>query len=132
MTMPARELIDGDTPLRLSIAAELAFPDGSMTESGLKREYDRGRLACERICGRLYTTLDDVKQMRALCRENQKGSGNISGNGLAARPFGSSSTDRTKSAQAAGLTIAQGLIARSSATSQQNTGQTGEKVIPLR
>jgi hypothetical protein len=30
--------------LRLSMAAALAFPDGSMTASGLRREAARGRL----------------------------------------------------------------------------------------
>jgi hypothetical protein len=28
----------GDTPLRLAVAAVLAYPDGSMTASGLRRE----------------------------------------------------------------------------------------------
>jgi hypothetical protein len=32
-----------DTPLRLSVAARLAYPDGSMTVSGLRREAARGR-----------------------------------------------------------------------------------------
>lgn len=36
-------------PLRLSVAAALAFPDGSMTASGLRRERDRERLIVERI-----------------------------------------------------------------------------------
>jgi hypothetical protein len=35
-------------PFRLSIAAKLAFPDGSMTVSGLRREAARGRLRMER------------------------------------------------------------------------------------
>jgi hypothetical protein len=30
--------IGPDTPLRLRVAAALAFPDGSMTASGLRRE----------------------------------------------------------------------------------------------
>jgi hypothetical protein len=35
---PPRELIGPDTPLRLKVAAEVAFPDGTMTASGLRRE----------------------------------------------------------------------------------------------
>jgi hypothetical protein len=35
--------VSPDTPLRLSVAAALAFPDGSMTASG-RREAARGRL----------------------------------------------------------------------------------------
>jgi hypothetical protein len=36
--------IGQDTPLRLSVAAAVAYPDGSMTASGLRREARRGRL----------------------------------------------------------------------------------------
>src|SRR4051794_29663892 len=57
-----------DAPLRLSIAAKLAFPDGSMTASGLRREAARGRLRIERIAGKDYTTLDSIDRMRELCR----------------------------------------------------------------
>lgn len=56
------------TPLRLEIAARLAFPDGSMKVSGLRREIARGRLTSEMIAGKLYTTLGDIDAMRTLCR----------------------------------------------------------------
>src|SRR5262247_2972464 len=55
---PPREDIGHDQPLRLAVAAALAFPDGSMTASGLRKEAGRGRLAIER--------------MRELCRQNPK------------------------------------------------------------
>ena len=42
-SVQSREEIKSDTPLRLSVAASLAFPDGSMTASGLRREGARGR-----------------------------------------------------------------------------------------
>ena len=67
-TVPPREAIDPDTPLRLSVAAALAFPDGTMTASGLRREGARGRLMIERIAGKDYTTLANIGRMRALCR----------------------------------------------------------------
>ena len=35
---PSRDQVKPDTPLRLSVAAALAFPDGSMTASGLRRD----------------------------------------------------------------------------------------------
>ena len=54
---PRREDIGHDQPLRLAVAAALAFPDGSMTASGLRRESTRGRLVIERIAGKDYTTL---------------------------------------------------------------------------
>ena len=37
-SVPPRGEVKPDTPLRLSVAAALAFPDGSMTASGLRRE----------------------------------------------------------------------------------------------
>ena len=40
---PAREDIGHDQPLRLAVAAALAFPDGLMTASGLRREAALGR-----------------------------------------------------------------------------------------
>ncbi|MCW2229340.1 hypothetical protein [Bradyrhizobium elkanii] len=49
-----RENIGPNEPLRLSVAAAVAFPDGSMTASGLRRENARGRLIIERIAGKDY------------------------------------------------------------------------------
>jgi len=65
---PPREDIGHDQPLRLAVAAALAFPDGSMTASGLRREAARGRLAIERIASKDYTTLANIERMRELCR----------------------------------------------------------------
>ncbi|MDA9420636.1 hypothetical protein XH97_00245 [Bradyrhizobium sp. CCBAU 53380] len=69
-----------DAPLRLSIAAKLAFPDGSMTASGLRREALRGRLQVERIAGKDYTTLEAITEMRKQCRVQARelGSTNVS------------------------------------------------------
>jgi transposase len=47
---------------------KLAFPDGSMTVSGLRREAARGRLRIERIAGKDFTTLQNIDEMRKLCR----------------------------------------------------------------
>ena len=116
--------VDGDAPLRLKVAAELAFPDGSMTERGLKREIERGRLAFERIAGKVYTTLNYIKRMRDECRENHSGSASTSANAPAGRPSGSSSTDQTKSAQDALQRMSLALTGRSSNTSQSGTGRT--------
>src|SRR5205823_5386395 len=57
-----------DRPLRLAVAAKVAFPDGSMSASGLRREAKRGRLVIERIAGKDYTTLGCIERMRELCR----------------------------------------------------------------
>ena len=56
-----------NTPLRLDAAAALAYPDGSMTASGLRREAKRGRLVIERTAGKDYTTLAAIERMRELC-----------------------------------------------------------------
>ena len=70
--VPRTNDVSPDTPLRLSVAAALAFPDGSMTASGLRRECARGRLVVERIAGKDYTTLANIERMRELCRVQQK------------------------------------------------------------
>jgi hypothetical protein len=67
-SLPSRESLEPNTPLRLSVAAALAFPDGSMTTSGLRKELARGRLIVERIAGKDYTTLANINLMRELCR----------------------------------------------------------------
>ena len=64
--------LDPDAPLRLSEAAKVAFPDGSMTASGLRRESRRGKLVIERIAGKDYTTLAHIGPMRELCRVELK------------------------------------------------------------
>src|SRR2546421_6358601 len=71
-------IVAPDSPLRLSTAAKIAFPDGSMTVSGLRREAARGRLHVERIAGKDYTTLEAIKRMRELCRVQAKEPGCIS------------------------------------------------------
>jgi hypothetical protein len=71
-SIPPPAQIDTNTPLRLGVAAEIAFPDGSMTTSGLRREAARGRLVIERIAGKDYTTLANIERMRELCRVEAK------------------------------------------------------------
>lgn len=70
--LPAREKIGPDTPLRLQVAAAVAYPDGSMTASGLRLEASRGRLVIERTAGKDYTTLAAIDRMRELCRNAPK------------------------------------------------------------
>ncbi len=123
-----RFMIEPDTPLRLSVAAKLAFPDGSMTESGLKTEHGKGNLECERIANKLYTTLNNIKQMRERCRESRRGQGSGSESEKAVRPYGSFSTPEClKSAQASANQIAEKLKRHSKPTSLQNIGRNGEK-----
>jgi hypothetical protein len=75
MSATTREILDYplDRPLRLAGAAKVAFPDGSMTASGLRREAHRGRLVVERIAGKDYPTLANIERMRELCRVEARG-----------------------------------------------------------
>src|SRR6185312_9615488 len=93
--------IKPDTPLRLEVAARLAYPDGSMTKSGLRREIARGHLDCERTAGKQYVTLADIQRMRAKCRENQRAPASTFASDGTAKPSTSFSTEKTKSALAA-------------------------------
>ncbi|WP_342727336.1 excisionase [Bradyrhizobium sp. B097] len=60
--------ITDDTPLRLAVAAELAFHGGGMTVSGLRLEASRGRLEIWRIARKDVTTLAAIREMRRLCQ----------------------------------------------------------------
>jgi hypothetical protein len=64
--------IDPDAPLRLALAAQIAFPRGAMTVNGLRREIGRGRLVVEEIAGKQFTTLNHIRRMRELCRVEAK------------------------------------------------------------
>jgi hypothetical protein len=99
--------VSSTAPLRLDVAAQLAFPAGGMTAAGLRREAAKGRLAIERIAGKDYTTLADIEEMRALCRTNPRvlDSGSGPQKGMRKQP-GSSETERSKFAQDAALAIA--------------------------
>jgi hypothetical protein len=96
-----------DSPLRLKVAAKLAFPMGGLTDSGLRREIDRGRLQAEQIAGKLYTTLADINRMRESCRVTAKVrvSGDVLREGRtessSPRQSGSSKTEKNISPQAA-------------------------------
>ncbi|WP_245332527.1 excisionase [Bradyrhizobium erythrophlei] len=94
-------LVARDAPIRLATAAQLAFPDGSMTVSGLRREAFRGRLVTERIAGKDFTTLENIDRMRELCRVRAKepgftnGAHDLKAESLFPKPFGSSETAKT-------------------------------------
>jgi len=64
--------LNDDTPRRLAVIAKLAFHDGGMTASGLRREAERGRLAVERIAGKDFTSFQAIAEMRKACRVERK------------------------------------------------------------
>jgi hypothetical protein len=102
--------VSKDAPLKLARAAELAFPDGSMSASGLRREAAKGKLVIERIAGKDYTTLAAIEEMRKLCRIDRK----VSGYGCEKEKgkfnqLGSSATDQNKYALDAAFMTAKKL-----------------------
>lgn len=126
-----RQDVGPDTPLRLSVAASIAYPDGSMSAAGLRREANRGRLDIERVAGRDYTTLRAIEEMRRKCRVQPKARASISESEPAARRSGSSETARTSTAQAALNTTVRELRERLKATSRESTGRASQ-VVPIR
>lgn len=59
-------------PLRLEVAARIAFPYNGITAVGLRKERDKGRLVTAIVAGKEYTTLADIERMRELCRVHPK------------------------------------------------------------
>src|SRR5215831_10148571 len=96
-TLPPRDQISDDTPLRLEVAAALEYPDGSMTASGLRREAVRGRLVIERTAGKDYTTRAAIREMRRLCQLSVKVQGSGSDLRAGTRPAKSSPGPSTSS-----------------------------------
>src|SRR5882724_7305671 len=131
-TLPRRDEVTPDTPLRLGIAAALAFPDGSMTASGLRREGARGRLAIERIAGKDYTTIASIEHMRALCRVEARVPDFISDSVESEKLSGSSSTTAMRSAQVRARAISARLKKPSPTTSDTNVSQNSETDIPVK
>src|SRR5258708_20899881 len=125
-----------DAWVRLGVAAAIAFPDGSMTAAGLRREAARGRLIIERIAGKDFTTLANIEQMRELCRVPQKDlvSGSAPKNEIstarsANAQCGSSETDRARSARVALQKIARAPSAPSASTLPKSTSLTESAAV---
>jgi hypothetical protein len=76
--IPPPEMITPTSPLRLSVAAKIAFPDGSMSVSALRRMGISGHLTIERIAGKDFTTLANIEEMRTSCRVQAKAHGSTS------------------------------------------------------
>jgi len=133
-----REDVGDDEPLRLDVAARLAFPDGSMTASGLRREASKGRLAVEIIANKAYTTLNAIRHMRAICRVEARvpASGSSQRDGKtkrsSSRRSGASATADSNEALVAARATLKVLKVSSATTSPANTEHRGPaSVIPL-
>jgi len=132
------DTITPTTPLRLDLAARLAFPDGSIKASALRTEAKRGNLHIETIANKQFTTLKAIEEMRAKCA-TAKGQGSTiratntvteSSTGAAC---GSLETDRVKSALAALEMRVRKPSGSSPSTSPRNTSRRKQtNVIPLK
>ncbi len=132
------------TPLRLEIAARLAFPDRSMTISGLRNEIRKGNLQASMLAGRMYVTLDGIQQMRERCNivagdVTPKARNSISANPSVpvASDAGSSLTDHHPESESSKAlahlkVIAQKLRKPSPNISPKSTSQVSAVVIPLK
>ena len=103
---PGVDQVGVDTPLRLADAVEIAFPNGALSVSGLRREIAKGRLVVEVIAGKIFVTLRAIEEMRRLCRVQAKAPAFISNPSVAPEtevsgrdPVGSSATAQETSAQ---------------------------------
>jgi hypothetical protein len=123
--------VSPDAPIRLDRAARLAFPDGTMTVSGLRREAERGRLAIMRIAGKDYTTLAAIEDMKRRCLVKPKARASTSNAEPAGKPTGTSATDKRASALAALMSVGMKQNRPSPDTSQQSTNPSS-KVVKLR
>jgi len=131
MSSQVPEGIGPDTPLRLDLAARVAFPGGGMTASGLRREAARGHLTIERIAGKDFTTLGAIAAMREKCRVQLHHPDCGSENAAMGQTSGSSLMPDGRSAQAHLQMIAERLKRRSNNTSDANTSPISARVIPL-
>jgi hypothetical protein len=127
-----------DAPLRLKTAAKVAFPDGSMTASGLRREVERGRLVIEHIAGKDYVTLAAIAEMRKLCRVEAKDrasgcsqQGETHMDELSSKPSGSSGTATSSAALAQARAKLKGLKVPSETISTKRPPRESATVTPL-
>ncbi len=116
LSFPCPPGVNPDTPLRLSKAVAIAFPDGSLKPSTLMTEHQRGNLELEKIGGRWFVTLRAINEMRKKCRVVVNRPGFGSENEQVVRPYTSSLTEAERSARAAALIAAERLKKRSRAT----------------
>jgi hypothetical protein len=125
--------ITPDTPLRLERAAKLAFPDGGVTASTLRREHARGNLNIETVGNKQFTTLRAIEEMRMKkrCQGKQKESASTSPRPAGVAPnctsatLGSSETERIKSAQASLRLTGQKLSSSSRSPSKSSLNTKG-------
>jgi cell division septation protein DedD len=95
------DTVDPNTMLRLDAAARIAFPDGSMSVSAMRRLAADKLLTIYPIAGKHFTTLADIEEMKTSCRVQAKVQGSRCSKPKAERPSGISATDSGRLERAA-------------------------------
>jgi hypothetical protein len=117
------------TPIPLKKAVAIFFPEGGVSVSTLRTEARKGRLVLERIGGKDFVTGEAIEKMRELCRVQPKVPAYTSEGPRAARPIGSSETERASAELAALMETARELKRHSKRISRKNTDPTMSMVI---
>src|ERR1700730_10900205 len=138
--LPPLDTIKPDTPLRLDVAAALAFPDGSITGNSLRKAAIQEELEHEILRGKYHTTLSAIDDWRASCRVHPKGQGSGPARQSETRTArsanarsGSSETDRGRSARAALQKMLKAPTGNSANTLPANPSPTAvANVVPIR
>jgi hypothetical protein len=139
------DTVDQNKPMPLEMAARVAFPDGSMTVSGLRNEIRKGNLEASKVAGRIWTTVNNIERLMQRCSITEaagdaardRNSICANRNDPAASSDGSSSTappaDNESSEALAHLNqIAQRLRKPSRPTLPQSMSPTLGKVVPIK
>lgn len=122
MSEAALPVVGADTKVRLDIAAKIAFPDGSIGLSSLRREARKGRLKIWRVANKDMTSLAEIERMLDRCLV-QSGLPDYGCDPLRMDepPLGSSSTTDASTALAAARMRVERLKGSSSSTSPSST-----------
>jgi hypothetical protein len=129
LSIPERDKVSPNTPLRLDIAARLYFLDGSISGRSLEQEAAKGNLQVMRIAGKTFTTFDDLDSLCSRCRIRSNFPDSACERPETTEaPSGSSSTAASSIAQRRAKRVAQELKRRS----HTKPDQPSAKVIPLK
>jgi hypothetical protein len=132
--IPPPGTITPTSPLRLSVAAKIAFPDGSMSVSALRRMGISGLLTIERIAGKDFTTLANIEEMRTSCRVKPTAPDFTSKSVQVAPRSGSSGTPESPSKARAALkaSLQRPRVPLRGISSKNTTPATSGEVIPMK
>ncbi|HEY0850853.1 MAG TPA: hypothetical protein VGD96_13105, partial [Bradyrhizobium sp.] len=91
--LPSPAEVTPTTPLRLDVAARLAFPGNSVSASALRRLIVAGKLEASLIAGKYFVTLNSIEGMIKRCRVKPKDRDLNSSNTKTDQPHGLSATE---------------------------------------